>query len=283
MPTSSQAAAPAADVPAVACTVHEVERLAAPSPEEFLRRHVRGRRPVILTGMTRGWAPPGAWTFARMAERYGSARVVAAGLSGGTIVDDERRGVVFRRIELRAFVDSLSRPGAATDYVMAPTWNLPPSFAEDYQVPAYCAGARHLRAKVWLGKAGTVTPIHRDVPHNLHVHLTGRKRWLLFSPSASSHLYPRGLFSGMPNFAGVDPERRDDTRWPRFRDATALGATLEPGETLFIPQGWWHHTRCLDDAISMNFWWGGRLVALAAHASTVFKRLRGIVENEWAA
>ena len=63
---------------------------------------------------------------------------------------------------------------------------------------------------------------------------------------------------------------------------TAFGATLSDGETLFIPHGWWHHTRSLDDAVAMNFWWGGRLIALAALASSVFKRIRGIRREEWA-
>ena len=62
---------------------------------------------------------------------------------------------------------------------------------------------------------------------------------------------------------------------------TALGATLDAGETLFIPHGWWHHTRSLDDAVSMNFWWGGPLVHLVALASTAFKRVRGIRRDEW--
>ncbi|MGH7289813.1 MAG: cupin-like domain-containing protein [Myxococcota bacterium] len=133
---------------------------------------------------------------------------------------------------------------------------------------------------MWIGKAGTVMPLHRDVPHNFHVHLSGRKRWLLFAPSA--RVYPRGVFSGMPNFASVDPEQPDYERFPRLRGATALGATLNAGETLFIPQGWWHHIRSLDNAVSMNFWWGGPLVQLASLASTAFKRLSGIRRDEWA-
>ena len=65
----------------------------------------------------------------------------------------------------------------------------------------------------------------------------------------------------MPNFSAVDPEQPDDARHPRFRDATAFTATLSDGDTLFIPRGWWHHTRSLDDAVAMNFWWGGPFVA----------------------
>jgi hypothetical protein len=262
--------------------VRELERVAAPPRDVFGARYRRPRRPVVLTGLTAGWRPEREWTLRCMAERWGPARVVAAELADGRLMDDPARGVVFRHLRLRDFVDSVAGPGAASHYVMAPTWDFPAGFRADYRVPDYCAGARHLRAKVWLGKAGTVTPAHRDVPHNLHVHLSGRKRWLLFPPGESARLYPRGLLSGMPNFAAVDPERPDHARHPRFRGVTAFGATLHPGETLFIPHGWWHHTRSLDDAVSMNFWWGGTLVSLASLASTGFKRVRGIRRDEWA-
>ena len=81
----------------------------------------------------------------------------------------------------------------------------------------------------------------------------------------------------------VDPERPDYERYPRFRGVTPLGGVVNPGEAVFIPHGWWHHTRTLDDAVSMNFWWGGRLINLASLASTMFKRVRGIRQDEWAA
>jgi ribosomal protein L16 Arg81 hydroxylase len=99
------------------------------------------------------------------------------------------------------------------------------------------------------------------------VHLFGRKRWLLVAPGHAAQMYPRGLFSSMPNFSHVDPEQPD---WARHRASAtrrSSPATLSPGETLFIPHGWWH-TRALEDAVAMNFWWGGRAVALLALASS---------------
>lgn len=264
-------------------TVDDLERVDAPPRDVFVRRYVGRSRPVVLRGLTTGWLPPEQWTLDRMATQYGAARVIAAVLANGTLLDDAEGGAVFQRVPLREFIASLAESGTAGHYVMAPVSNFPAALHEDYRVPAYCRGAAHLRAKVWIGKAGTVTPVHRDVPHNLHVHLTGRKRWLLFSPAQSSRLYPRGLFSAMPNFSRVDPERPDEHRFPRFEGVTAIGGIIQPGETLFIPHGWWHHTRTLDDAVSLNFWWGGPLVYLASLASTLFKRLRGIRRDEWAA
>jgi lysine-specific demethylase 8 len=260
--------------------VEEIEPVAAPDRDAFLRDYLRPSRPAVFTGLARDWLAPAHWTFAAMAERHGTAQVIAASLRDGVLADDSTGGVLFEKVALADFIASAGRPGAATHYVMAPTWNFPAAFAGEYGIPTYCAGAPYLRAKVWLGKAGTVTPMHRDVPHNLHVHLSGKKRWLLFAPGAS-RMYPRGLLSTMPNFSLVDPERPDLERFPRFGGVRALGATVGPGDTLFIPHGWWHHTRTLEDAVAMNFWWGGGVVYLASLASTAFKRLRGIRREEW--
>ena len=142
----------------------EIERVIAPPPDVFVRRYLRPRRPVVLTGLTAGWLPAEDWTLTRMAREYGDANVVAALLENGTLLDDQGSGVVFRRVRLKEFIASLAGPGKAGHYVMAPTWNFPDAFQRDYRVPAYCLGAAHMRAKVWVGKAGTVTPVHRDVP-----------------------------------------------------------------------------------------------------------------------
>lgn len=270
-----------ARVHALPLSVTEIERVAAPPPDVFVREYLHPRRPVVLTGLTADWLPAAAWTFGHMADRFGDAAVTAARLENRTLFDDPREGVVFRKVVLRDFVASLRDGSPASDYVMAPLGNFPASLHDDFRMPEYCTGAASLQVKVWLGQAGTVTPLHRDVPHNLNVHLTGRKRWLLFPPGASRRLYPRGLLSGMPNFARVDPEQPDLERHPRFAGAQAFGTTVAGGDTLFIPHGWWHHTRSLDDAVAMNFWWGGNVVRLASLASTAFKRLRGIRRGEW--
>jgi len=260
----------------------DLARVPAPACGEFLRQYVHARRPVVLTGMVDGWRARHDWSPEYLADAFGDTAATAAPLRNGRLHDDPKRGVEFHHTRVREFVAALAEPGSAASYVMAPTWNFPARLQQDYETPPYCTGSAYLQAKVWIGKAGTVTPVHRDIPHNFHVHLNGRKRWLLFSPHQSSRLYPRGLLSGLPNFAWADPGQPDYARFPRLRGASGFSCVCGPGDTLFIPRGWWHHTRLLDDCVSMNFWWGGRLVYAASRVSTAFKRVRGIQRGEWA-
>jgi lysine-specific demethylase 8 len=262
-------------------TCEELERAAAPSVDAFNRTYARPRRPVVVSGLTEGWRAREEWTPHRLAARYGDLHLIAARLRNGELAEHPKLGVQFHRLQLRDFVSSLDHPGGATDYVMAPPWEFPTSLQDDYRIPTYCTDATYLQVKVWVAKACTVTSVHRDLPANLHTQIYGRKLWLLFSPRQSSLLYPRSPFASLPNHAWADIHRPDFTRHPRLRQARALRAVVGPGETTFVPSGWWHYARSLDNSVSINFWYGGRLILLAKLLSAAFKRIRNIHRGEW--
>jgi hypothetical protein len=107
----------------------------------------------------------------------------------------------------------------------------------------------------WVGSAGATTPLHQDAMHNFFVQLSGRKRFLLFPPSAWRHLY---LF---PRFhlkdRNAQPNVRDPlatTRYPRLAEARPLEVVLEPGETLYLPPLWFHEVEAVTPAVGVNTW-----------------------------
>jgi ribosomal protein L16 Arg81 hydroxylase len=57
-------------------------------------------------------------------------------------------------------------------------------------------------------------------------------------------------------FQVVDAEHWDETVFPLFSQARHLDCVLNAGEALFIPKGWWHYVRALDDSISVSCWFG---------------------------
>ncbi len=50
----------------------------------------------------------------------------------------------------------------------------------------------------------------------------------------------------------ADLENCDSDRFPLFDNATGVRFTLHPGETLFIPSGWWHTARILSPSITVS-------------------------------
>ncbi len=109
---------------------------------------------------------------------------------------------------------------------------------------------------IWIGPAGTLTSLHHDLTDNLLVQLVGRKRVIMASPAETGKLYNNvAVFSDIPDL--TDPGL-DLSVYPKLADIRLLDVTLEPGEGLFLPVGWWHQVVALDFSVSMtytNFVW----------------------------
>ncbi|CEH18739.1 Uncharacterized conserved protein, contains JmjC domain [Ceraceosorus bombacis] len=121
---------------------------------------------------------------------------------------------------------------------------------------------------IWVGGAGTFTPIHRDPYHNLFVQVVGHKRIHFFPPEAADllHLNRTGtqtntsrvaseaaLLNGIPK----DCTETDSLSLAQAIHKHALKAAhvvLEPGDALYIPQGWFHCVASLSTSASVNSW-----------------------------
>ena len=92
---------------------------------------------------------------------------------------------------------------------------------------------------MFFGCKGSVTPLHYDpdLPHLLHTVLYGKKRVVLFANEESKNLYKHPFSTR----SYVDVDRPDFSKFPRLKEATGYQAIIHPGETLFIPSGYWHH------------------------------------------
>jgi hypothetical protein len=227
----------------------DVARRQAPDAAEFYRDYFATLTPVVLTDLVRAWPAFSKWTPEYLSERFGHVEVE---MTDGREADpeyDQRTREHSRSILLRDFVARLRRSGASNDfYLVARGRNtlrpeLLPLF-EDVALPDGWFELERLPAAsaLWFGPAGTVTPLHHDTSSILFCQVYGRKRVTLVAPfELAMYGHARSLYSEL------DPERGDALP----HAARALEVTLEPGEALFIPVGYWHHVRALDVSISL--------------------------------
>lgn len=107
--------------------------------------------------------------------------------------------------------------------------------------------------KIWLGPAGTVTPLHCDYDDNLFAQIWGQKRFLLYPPHHAEFLYLREanpVLFGSP----VDPEAPDYETFPLAPKVPPIECVVCAGEMLYLPTGWFHHVRALELSLSVNRW-----------------------------
>ena len=205
-----------------------------------------------------------------------SRRIIAClDVRDGRVVIDPRRGLGTAPRGLAALVASL-REGQNDGYVAAARDALPPALSRALPSPAFAGQSPWRVDKLWLGGAGTVSALHRDLAHNAHTVVEGRKRFWLAAPSHDGDLYPATPWSSVPNGSRVDPERVDLRRFPRAARVRAWVAELGPGETLLLPSRWWHHVRALELSVSVNTFFAAGALAAVVAAANAAKSLRGL-------
>lgn len=88
-----------------------------------------------------------------------------------------------------------------------------------------------------IGEKGTSMFFHKDgtAASSWQAQIIGRKRWTL-CPNSESHLLD----------VNVDTYNPDYKRFPKFAQALCGQVTVSPGDLLYYPAYWWHHTLQLD-------------------------------------
>ena len=121
------------------------------------------------------------------------------------------------------------------------------------------------RRNLWIGGAGTFTPLHRDPYENLFAQILGRKRVHIFPPKVADQLYLFDRSSRQSNTSTIpteelllDLDNEDSDRFPllqkAIQDPGAVCAILEAGDVLYIPQGYYHCIASLSISASANAW-----------------------------
>lgn len=232
----------------------KVERRSDVSPEDFLRTYYCANRPIVLLDLMRDWKALSLWTPLYLRERYGDEMVEITTNRLNDSSYEINLDVHKKRVRFGDYVDAVLGGGPTNDYYMTANNHvlesegmktllndivLFPGFLD----PSKADGTVFF----WFGPAGTVTPLHHDLVNIFLAQVCGRKLVKLIP----SHQLPL-VYNHVGVFSEVDCERPDYAKYPHFRSAVSTDVTLNPGEVLFIPVGWWHYVKALDTSITVT-------------------------------
>lgn len=231
------------------------------APAAFSERFERHSEPCLVTGVParEGWALR-EWTTIEAPRRDLDRLRLKVG------EDDDGKTV---RVALRDFVSY-----ARFNRDDSPLYVFDQGFCEKhdkdfYRVPVFCGrddlfelvGEKRRPPHRWflLGPQRSGTCVHIDPLGTAawNTLLAGRKRWVLFEPGTSKkvatgkELVKPGEDDEAVNYF-VDILPRIRATYPHAR---RIECVQRPGETLYVPAGWWHAVLNLDDtvAVTQNF------------------------------
>ncbi len=247
-------------VPPYPLPFEAIERRDGLSPEVFQERYESGmRRPVVVTDAMQEWPAWGKWGFDFFAKQYGEERVVVTNrLSGATAARRIKMGDFITYCQFPAF-SPLSKNETDTPFYLtsfSPFVDHPELYG-DFEDPYFLSNLyRSLEGPlgdwykqgfgwIFIGPAGTLSPLHLDLfgTHAWLAQFHGRKRFLLFPKTDFPYVY-----DGRPDF--INPDLK---AFPDLAKTRPVLAILEPGEVIYIPEGWAHHVVSLDPSISLTF------------------------------
>jgi Cupin-like domain len=221
--------------------------------KHYVRQYVLPLKPVIITDGIEHWAARKKWTLDFFRQQCGTLPLTIDGrrLEMGTLIDEvkastlERPAPYLRNHEVKKLPAELQSDVYPMPECVSPNWfdhRLLKSWKDFTYVELY------------IGGTGAKFPVlHYD---GLHTHaflmqLEGVKEYVAFPPAQSPLMYAGE--GEKENKSAVDNvEAPDPARFPKFCDASGFRFRLLPGETLFVPSGWWHTARILSPSITVS-------------------------------
>ncbi|KAM0976760.1 hypothetical protein PS2_019360 [Malus domestica] len=224
--------------------------------EDFCRDY-DGKKPVLLTGLADAWPARHTWTFDQLLQKYGDTAFIISQKSARKVSMKFKDYVSYLKIQhdedpLYIFYHKFGEvaPALLKDY------SLPCLFQEDF-FDVLDGDKRPPFRWLIIGPQRSGASWHVDpaLTSAWNTLLVGRKRWALYPPGR----VPLGVTVHVNEEDGdVNIETPSSLQWwldfyPLLADEDKpIECTQVPGETIFVPSGWWHCVLNLEPSIAVT-------------------------------
>ncbi|HTD33824.1 MAG TPA: cupin-like domain-containing protein [Candidatus Elarobacter sp.] len=234
---------------------YEIDTIDELEPETFFRDYYFRNRPVKIAGFAKRWQSFAEWQVPSLLDRFGSQTVeVSTNRDAHETYDVDfeptRREMIFS--EFVAMLRAAADRETNDFYLVARNLNVRRAFkplVENLKpLPGVLSEHRADYLNFWIGPRGTMTRLHHDLTNVLFCQLAGSKRMWFVPPHDTALVYNR-----LGVVAEADAARPNYKKHPLFRAARVRDVTLDEGDAVLIPVGWWHQVQSLTESVSLTF------------------------------
>jgi hypothetical protein len=222
----------------------------------FQHEFYRPQKPVVIKDLAKSWPAYTKWNWDYFKQLVGDKKV---GMYNN--IKSDAYTPVNAADDYKTFgeyIDMISRGPAGWRIFLFNIFDHAPQLVQDFTWPEHLMkGFVKKFPMLFVGGATSITHMHfdMDLSHILHTQFAGRKKVLLF-PFEEQHKLYRKPFEvlSLADFSNYDSDnsKLDYERFPALKYAKGYEVTLEHGDTLFMPAGYWHHMEYLDSGFAMS-------------------------------
>ncbi len=224
-------------------------------PEVFKKEFYEPGVPVVLKGLARQWPAFTKWNWDYFRQLVGHKKVPIYNNVKSDAYTPVNKADDYKLFS--EYIDMISSGPAAWRIFLFNIFDHAPQLIQDFTWPDHLAkGFVKKYPMLFVGGAGSITHMHLDIDlsHIFHTQFGGRKRVLMFPYNEQHKLYrkPWEVLS-LADFSNYYVEGKIDyEKFPALKLARGLDFILEPGDTLFMPSGYWHHMEYLENGFAMS-------------------------------
>ncbi len=242
-----------------------IEKCSGIKSDKFLAKYFNNRLPVIVDNFIESHSKAlTEWDYSLLKQRAGEVKVNLYGRED-EFDDFVTSPPVKKNVPFKEYLNIIEQGPTDLRLFLFNLLKNVPALKEDLVVNDLTGG----RVLKWLpylffGGAGSTVRYHYDIDmsHVFLSQLQGVKEVWLFAPNQSALLYKLPF-----NFHGtVNLRNPDDEKYPGLHYLKGFKCTLQKGDTLYIPSGYWHY---------IQYTTGGWSVSYRALSESVAERLAG--------
>lgn len=228
--------------------LQQIERTDTCEREHFQQHYYKPQKPVILTQYSNNWPAMSQWSLDYFKQRHGDINVPVyqdAFANTGSSYTSNDNTMPFSK-----YLDIIGSQPSTLRMFLFNIFKHVPELCNDFDYPDIIDDYLKKNPFMFFGGATSHVDIHYDLDLSdlFLTQFDGRKRIILFAPEYSTHLYRHPLTVS----CNIDMRDIDFVRYPALKKAVGYECTLERGETLYMPRGYWHFVEYLDGGFSLT-------------------------------
>ena len=247
----------------------DIPRVKSISKSDFIEHYFKPQKPLVIERFIEDWPAYSKWSLEYMKHVVGEKTV--------PLYDD--RPVDYKEgfnqphatMKMSDYIDLLnSKPTKYRIFL----WNIlkeVPQLQQDFKFPKIGIRLMKTLPMLFFGGRNSHTFMHYDIDlaNIFHFHFEGKKQCILFNQKQSKYLYkiPHSLIVR----EDIDFSNPDLKKWPALKHATGYITELNHGETLYMPEGYWHYMKYVTPGFSMS------LRAIPRNPKNLLKAIYNIV------